>query len=211
MEAQEILERARQPGDPPEGWTVIPIDRKAVRMSILGWAGGAAVGFGLFVWIWLAVHTNISIIHIIIFAVLAFVGIGSLILLAEKVRQLADAERYLIVMTPETFVQQTGNRVVSLPMHEIGHITMRGVFGGDATYTTRDDSDFRAAVVSPMQLLGGRRTQRPRRTPDSLAFVDLRDGTDITVAKDNAFAELPILDQLLRTYVDAARKAHNVT
>jgi hypothetical protein len=211
MEAQEILEHARQPGDLPEGWTVIPLDRKAVRMAVLGWAGGAVVGFGLCVLLWTAVHTAISIFHVIVFAVLGFVGVGSLVLLADKVRQLIDADRFLIVMTPDTFVEQTGNRLVALPMHEIGHITLRGVFGGDTSYATRDERDYRTAVVSPIQLLGGRQTHRRRRTPDSLAFVDLRDGSDITVAKDNAFTELPILDELLRNYVEAARKAHNVT
>jgi len=211
MEAQEILERAHQPGDLPEGWTVIPLDRNAVRMAILGWAGGAVVGFGLFILLWIVVANVIGIIQILFLAALAFIGIGSSILLVEKVRQFVDADRYLIVMTPETFVQQTGNRTITLPMYEIGHITLRGVFGGDATYSTRDERDYRTAIITPGQILGGRQSHRRRRTPDSLAFVDLRDGSDITVAKDNAFTDLPVLDELLRNYVDAARKAHNVT
>ncbi|HKD74723.1 MAG TPA: hypothetical protein VKB76_04480, partial [Ktedonobacterales bacterium] len=97
MEAQEILERAHQPGDLPEGWTVIPLDRNAVRMAILGWAGGAVVGFGLFILLWIVVANVIGIIQILFLAALAFIGIGSSILLVEKVRQFVDADRYLIV------------------------------------------------------------------------------------------------------------------
>lgn len=205
MDPDDILARARQAGDPPEGWTVIPLDRKSVRTATLGWGGSAIVGFGLFAVILGTVYNVIGPIHIIILAVLAFIGVGSLYLMMKKVRQLLDAEHYLVVMTPELFVEQTGRHVISLPMGAIGHITLRGVFGGDASTTVVDERDYRNAVVGFGQLLGGRQNHRPRRTPDSLSFVDTRNDEVIKIAEDNTFTDLPVLEELLRAYVEAAR------
>lgn len=204
MDPEEILAQARQPGEPPEGWTIIPLDRKSVQIAMLGWIGGAIVGLGLFALLLAAVYSVISPIHIVLLAILAFVGFGSLYLAGKKAVQLRDAAHYLVVMTPELFIQQTGKHIITLPWNAIGHITLRGVFGGEAAVTVADERDYRTGVVGFSQMLGGRQNNRPRRSPDSLSFVDLRNDMVIKVAEDNSFTDLPVLEELLRNYVDAA-------
>ena len=204
IDAEQILATARQEGDVPQGWTVIPLHIKTVQRAILNWVGGAIVGLGLFALLFAAVHDILGIISIILLGVLAFVGIGSLYLAIKNVRVLQDKDRQLIVMTPDLYVQQRGARIISVPMDQVSHITLRGVFGGDTAYTTIDERNPQNAVMSFGQMLGGARPRRARRTPDSLAFVDARDASAITVAEDNNFAELPILEELLRNYVESA-------
>ena len=201
---EQILATARQEGDLPQGWTVIPLHVKTVQRAILNWLGGAVVGLALFALLFAAVHDDLGFFSVIALAALAFVGIGSSYLVVKNVLVLRDKERQLIVMTPHLYVQQRGARIISVPMDQIGHITLRGVFGGDASYSTVNEHDPKYAVMGVGQMFGGARSRRPRRTPDSLAFVDMRDESAITVAEDNSFAELPILEELLRNYVDSA-------
>ena len=206
IDAEQILATARQEGDVPQGWTIIPLHIKTVQRAILNWIGGAIVGLGLFALLFAAVHDVLGVVSIIALGAMAFVGIGSLYLALKNVRMLLDKDRQLIVMTPEYYVQQRGDRIVSVPMDQISHITLRGVFGGDASYSTIDERNPNNAVIGFGQMLGGVRPRRPRRTPDSLAFVDTRDDSAITVAEDNSFAELPILEELLRNYVESSRR-----
>lgn len=207
LDAEQILQTARQSEEPPQGWTVIPLDEKTVKRAILNWIGSAIVGVGLFGLLFAAVHDDLTFFPLFLLAVLAFVGGGSLWLVLKNVRLLTDKARQLIVMTPENYVQQRGARIIVVPMSEISHITLRGVFGGDASYSTVDDRDLKNAVMGVGQMFGGgARPRRARRTPDSLAFVDARDDSPVVIAEDNSFAELPVLEELLRTYVDNARR-----
>ena len=207
MDPQAILDQARQSGDPPRGWTVIPLNRPAVLWALAGWLSSAFVGVGLFVWLLAAVWGGVSIFHLFFLALLGFVGVGSLYLAGKKTLQYLNADRYLIVLTPEQFVQQTGSRVTSLAMTDIGHITLRGVFGGDLNHVPYSDRDAGGAVLTMNRMLGGQQGRRTRRTPDSLAFVDMRTDAVIEIAQDNSFTDLPVLEELLRSYVDAIRPA----
>jgi hypothetical protein len=206
MDAETILAKAREPGDPPEYWTIIPLDQAAVRKSAFGWAFAALVGFSLFALLFFSTFAQFNVVIWIVLAVMAFVGLGSTWLLIKKVRQLLDANRHLIVMTPDTYVQQVGSRIVAVPMGSIANITLRGVFGGNADNLARD-----ATVPTYGQMVGrmfgGSQAHRTRRTPDSLAFVDTRTDEIVVVAEDNSFAHLALIEEMLRTYVDAARRA----
>ncbi len=207
MEAQAILDTARAPGDPPDNWTVIPLDRRSVRMSILGWLGGMLLGMGLGALLFFAALPSISLFIWLVLGVLAFVGIGSHWLMAQKTRQLLDAARYIIVMTPDLYVQQTGGRLVAVPMGDITSITLRGVFGGLPHGGARDMAQPPSFGLMINQFFGGSQTHRTRRTPDSLAFVDNRDQSVVVVAEDKSFAELPVIEELLRNYVENALRA----
>lgn len=207
-DADQILQTARQSGEPPRGWTVIPLNRKEVQLSILKWVGASLIGFVLFGLLYAAVSDLLTVIPILVLAMLAFIGLGSLWLVAQKARMLADADRQLIVMTPETYVQQRGSRVIAVPMEEIEKITLRGAVLDESVYR-RHDMAVENAVMTPAQMFGGRQSQRVRRSPDSLAFIDARDDSQVIIAEDNSFTELPILENLLVTYVEAARRAHN--
>lgn len=207
MDAEAILEKARQPGDPPENWTIIPLNRREVRRTLLGWIGGALVGYVLFGLLLAVVYNSLSFIPVALLAILLFVGVGSTILIAKNARMLADADRHVIIMTPDYYVQQRGGTIIMVPMDAIGNITLRGVFGGDASVVQSQDLDVNNAVMSLGRFMGGSAHRRQRRTPDSLAFVDGRTEEVITVADDNSHTDLPVLDELLRNYVEAARRA----
>src|SRR5579875_3911821 len=112
-------------------------------------------------------------------------------------------------MTQDAYVQQRGAQVIGVPMKDIAHITLRGVFGGDASYSQVDERDYRNAVLGVGQIFGGVRPRRARRTPDSLAFIDTRTDEPVIIAEDNSFTDLPVLDELLRTYVENARRRKN--
>ncbi len=210
-QVEQILQTAR--GDAallPQGWTVIPVHRPTVQRQSLGWAGSAALGAVLGIALFATIAPNFNIISLALLGMFAFLTVGSLYLLAKSLRLLLDADHHLIVMTPDLFVQQRGASIVSVPMGEIDHITLRGVFGGDASYTQRNDLNVDNAVMSFSRMIGGSRARRPRRTPDSLAFVDARTDAPITVAEDNSFAALPVIEELLRNYVDNARRARKI-
>ena len=210
-QAEQILQTARETGEnPPEGWTVIPVNRPTVQRQILGWSGSAALGIVLFAWLFVALYPSFNFLTIFILIVLAFLGLGSLWLLVKSLQVLLNADQHLIVMTPDLYVQQRGAAIVSVPMRDIDHITLRGVFGGDAAYTQMNDLDVDNAVMNFSRMLGGSRSRRPRRTPDSLAFVDARSDAPVTIAEDNSFADLPVIEEILRNYVNNARRARNV-
>ncbi|MBA3823356.1 MAG: hypothetical protein H0X24_05530 [Ktedonobacterales bacterium] len=210
-QADQILQTAHQnEAQLPEGWTVIPVNRQTVQRQILGWSGSTLLGLVLGGALLAAIYPTFSIITLALLAVLAFLALGSLWLLIRSARLLMDADRHLIVLTPDLYVQQRGSRIISVPMGEIDHITLRGVFGGDPSYTQNSEVSVDNAVLSVGRMLGGSRTHRARRTPDSLAFVDARTDAPIMVAEDNSFAELPVIEELLRNYVNSARNARKV-
>lgn len=210
-QAAQILQTARLSEEQlPKGWTVIPVNRQTVQRQMLGWAGSALVGMVFGIWILAAIYPNFNIFSIGILGVCAFLAIGSIVLLARALRLLLDIDRHLIVLTPDLYVQQRGALIISVPMREIDHITLRGVFGGDAAYTQRSDLNIENAVMSFGRMFSGNQMRRARRTPDSLAFIDARTDAPITVAEDNSFADLPVIEELLRNYVTSARNARKV-
>jgi hypothetical protein len=207
VDAEEILRAARQ-DELPAGWTVIPLNTTVVQRSILSWIGGTVVGFGLLALLLVALGgLHLSIGTGIVALILVFLGIGSLWLVIKYARLLADREHHLIVMTPDAYVQQRGAEIVAVPMNNVAHVTLRGVFGGDASYSQSvDERDYRNAVMGIGQMFGGSRSRRARRTPDSLAFVDTRNDAPVIIAEDNSFTELPVLEEMLRTYVENAQR-----
>jgi hypothetical protein len=210
-QAAQILQTARLSDEQlPEGWTVIPVNQQTVRKQAWGWAGSALVGAVFGSWILVALYPSFNIFSLGILGVCAFLAIGSIVLLVRALRLLLDANRHLIVLTPELYVQQRGDRIISVPMRSIDHITLRGVFGGDAAYTQRSDLQVENAVMSFGRMFGGNQMRRARRTPDSLAFIDARTDAPITIAEDNSFAELPVIEELLRNYVTSARNARKI-
>ncbi len=209
MDAEEILTIARTATEPPESWTVIPLNQQITRQAAILWTGGSLVGFGLMIWLYIAVANIFSFYSIQFFfmLVLGFIGVGSAFVVVGRVRKLLDADHYLIVLTPEVFVQQRGKTITEVPLRNVANLTLRGVFGGNVAYTQYDERDPRNAAFSLNQMLGGRQTQRARRTPDSLAFIDTRTDSPVIIAEDNSFGELPIIEELIRQYVESMPRA----
>lgn len=210
MEPNEILDTARQSGEPPEGWTVVPLNRDTVRRSILGWALSALLGFVLLGLLIAFVYDIFTILSVptLFMLLFGFLGAGSLYLVVKKARMLLDADRHLIVFTPDRYVQQVGGKTIDVPLNEITHITLRGVFGGTQA-SKLSDQDVTVAAFNMQQFFGGRQLHRQRRTPDSLAFVDERDGSVVVVADDNSYTDLAVLDELLHVYTEGARRVRS--
>lgn len=206
MEPSEILRIALQPGEPPVGWTVIPINRENVRRSIFGWTLASLLGFGLMAVLLSFIFDVFSVFSLpfLFILIMGFLGIGSAYLVVKKIRVLSDADHHLIVLTPDLYVQRTGAKVTAVPLTQVSNVTLRGVFGGSMS-SKLDDTDVKVAAMSANQFFGGRQLHRTRRTPDSLAFVDARDGSIVTVAEDNSFAPLEVLEEYLRQYTDGSR------
>jgi len=192
MEATEILEKARAGGELPNGWVVLPLLRNKVRLGILGWIAGAILGFGFFaLMVPLMIPHNYlfgfisALISTVILGMVLFVGIGSVWQIIVDTRRLLEADKYIIVITPDEFVMQEGENIRHVPLMYVRYITARGFAPPDRTAP-------RGAVVSEMPHSGEnvsglflgrglipsvsnwRERRKAKRTPTMLAFVDSR-------------------------------------
>src|SRR5215471_4833116 len=111
MEATEILEKARAGGELPNGWIVFPLLRNKVKLGILGWFCGVIIGFGCFTVMFpLMIPHNLfygpipALISISLLGMVLFVGIGSIWQIIIDTRRLIEADKHIIVITPDEFV-----------------------------------------------------------------------------------------------------------
>src|SRR5574340_1391136 len=116
-EATEILERAKSEGS-PANWIVLPIQRNKLLTGIFGWAAGIVMGFGLFAFIGsIVIPYNYelgafsAIFTTLVLGAVLFIGVGSLWSMITDIRRLRRAGRYIIVITPDEFVQQEGDKI----------------------------------------------------------------------------------------------------
>ncbi|MBX5450987.1 hypothetical protein [Thermogemmatispora sp.] len=216
MEAAEILTRARAGEEKPDGWIILPLQRGRVILSIIGWLFRAALGLILFAVIFpIMVPENYhsvfgAIASTIILGILLFIGLGSIWCLINDVHRLIRAQDYLIVITPEDFVQQAGDRVVHVPLINVRYVTARGRARPDRTPpTTSQLSQLGSASENMVGFLFGRgMTQSPEerrkamssRAPTSLAFIDTRTNTEVVVTTDTAYGDPFLIAALLKQY-----------
>lgn len=217
MEAAEILATARS-SDAPSTWVILPLQRKQVGLSILGWVMGAILGLSLFVGLFLATWpdnfqhgTGGIIITSLFLALLAFTGIGSLWLLVQDALRLMRADRSIIVITPQVYCKQDGSKIDLVPLEEVGYITTRGSrspgsrsswasYGSSGSSKPAAD-DHVSSGSSARGMLFGRR--RNPRGPTSVAFVDLRNDKKIIVTNDHSYGHPYDLGETLRAFVEA--------
>lgn len=217
MEAAEILSTARSP-NPPSNWVILPLRRNQVGFAILGWALGTIMGLGLFAGLLLATwpenfENGVGGIVVTSFflALLGFAGVGSLWLLVKDTFRLLRADRSMIVITPEVYCKQDGDKIDLVPLEEVGYITTRGAKPPSkrsswATYNTPEpahepeDRQISSALPTGQAFLSFRR--KPRG-PTSVAFVDLRSDKKIMVTNDNSYAHPFELGETLHSYVEA--------
>ena len=216
MNVEEILETARTSTTPPHGWIVLPLSRTKVMLGIAGWLFGILLGLGLFtIAAFATIPSNfqhgagIAIFTLILFAVLLFIGLGSVWMLIQDVLRVMQAQNHLIVITPQDFVKQEGSKIVTVPLTHIRHVTARGTPPPDRTVP-------RGSVVSQVPTMGermgsfflgqaatreGARThRRHRRTPTTLAFVDTRTDDEVVVVTDGAYGDPFMIAALLKQY-----------
>ncbi|HZR41546.1 MAG TPA: hypothetical protein VFB12_15595 [Ktedonobacteraceae bacterium] len=218
MEAVEILSQAKESAGRPSGWVVFPLLRHKVLIGIVGWLFGIVMGLGLLVVIVpVVIPYNYqrgalsSIVTTILLGILIFVTGGSLSLLIADILRLRQADRHLIVITPEDFVKQAGDKITHVPLASVRHVTARGKAPVDRTPpATREEGmrDIPGVGENMMSFILGRRAmpsetklrRKRMRTPTSLAFIDARTDSEVTVVDDEAFGDPYLIAAVLKQY-----------
>ncbi len=216
MNAEEILETARESAEPPHGWVVLPLSRTKVVLGVAGWCFGILLGLGLFTIAAFAVFPSnfqhsvpIAVFTVLLLAVLLFIGLGSIWMLIQDVLRLLHAEKHIIVITPEDFVKQEGNKIITVPLMNIRYVTARGTPPPDRTVP-------KGSMVAQLPTMGERfggfflgqaatregasTHRRRRRTPTTLAFVDTRTDDEVVVVTDGAYGDPFMIAALLKQY-----------
>jgi len=215
MEAAEILERTRTGEETPAGWIVLPLLTRKVAMAVVGWAFGIIIGFGL-----LGLIGSIVIPYnyeqgvfagcftTFLLGITLFIGVGSLWALIADIRRLRQADKYLIVITPEDFVKQQGDKIVHVPLTYVRHVTARGVPPPDRSVNRNALSEIPRAGENMAGFMFGRaffpsgmRQRRKRmRTPTTLAFLDARTDNEVVIATDNSYGDTFEIAAYLKQY-----------
>ncbi|GAC1583703.1 MAG: hypothetical protein NVS4B1_23410 [Ktedonobacteraceae bacterium] len=216
MNAEEILETARTSATPPHGWIVLPLSRPKVVLGIAGWFLGIVLGLGLFtIAAFATIPSNfqhgagVALFTLILLAILLFVGLGSIWMLILDVLRLMQAQKHIIVITPEDFVKQEGSKIVTVPLMNIRYVTARGTPPPDRTVP-------KGPIIAHMPTVGERLSgfflghaatregasthRRRRRTPTTLAFVDTRTDNEVVVVTDGTYGDPFMIAALLKQY-----------
>ena len=224
MEATEILEKARAGGEPPKGWIVLPLLRSKVRLGILGWIAGAIIGFGFFiVMVPLMIPHNYlfgfipALISTVILGMVLFVGIGSVWQIIVDTRRLLEADKHIIVITPDEFVMQDGEDIRHVPLMYIRNVTARGIVPPDRTAPD-------GAVVSNMPHVGEnlsgflfgrgfiptisrwRARRRAKNTPSTLAFIDSRTNSEVIIRDYNLYGDPTKIASLMQDLTSSVQR-----
>lgn len=224
MDADEILAQARgTDGTTPDGWSVFPLLKGKLIWGIVGWVLGSLMGLGLLIAIGPIVipynyqHGVFSIVFTsILLGILAFILIGSLAMLIADVFRLNQPEKHLIVLTKSDFVKREGNKTTLVPLASIRHVTPRGRAPIDRSVSSETTGvrSIQSAGENVISMIFGRgvtestgqQQKRKRvRTPTSLAFIDERTDTEVTIVNDNAYGDPYTIAAVLKQYVQSAR------
>jgi hypothetical protein len=224
MEATEILEKARAGGELPNGWIVLPLLRNKVKLGILGWFCGVIIGFGFFaVMVPLMIPHNFlygpiaALISILLLGMVLFVGIGSIWQIIIDTRRLLEANKHIIILTPDEFVMQDGDEIRHVPLMYVRHITARGIAPPDRTPP-------KGAVVSNMPHVGEnlsgflfgrgfiptvsrwRSRRRAKHTPSTLGFIDSRTDSEVIIRDYNLYGDPSTIATLMKEYATSVRR-----
>lgn len=229
MNSPEILMQARSGSNAPHEWVVLPLLRSKLIWGIVGWVLGVLMGLGLFALLAsIVIPYNYehgafpAIVSTILLGILLFIGLGSAWALLTDIRRLRNIEQHIIVITPDTFVKQEGDKIINVPLMYVRHVTARGAAPLTASYDTSNASSVsgrrsEASMHSTGESMGaffigrgftpsGANWRRKRmRTPTSLAFVDSRDDSEVTVVTDDAYGDPFMIAALLKQYCKAAQ------
>ena len=216
MEAAEILERARESSDEtPPGWLVLPLLKSKLTSGLIGWVVGAIVGFGLFAFIAsVTIPFNFergfftACFATVLMLMTLFIGVGSAISGITDIRRLRHLDKYLIVVTPDDFVKQEGDKIIHVPLMHVRYVTARGAPPPDRSTPKNAMRDVPGAGENVAGFIFGRaffpsgqKLRRKRmRTPTTLAFLDTRTDTEVVVATDNSYGDTFEIAAYLKQY-----------
>ncbi|GCE25867.1 hypothetical protein KDA_13510 [Dictyobacter alpinus] len=222
MDAEEILAQANTGAKLPEGWTTFPLLKGKVIWGIIGWIFGVVMGLGLLVLIVPIVipfnyqrGTFSIVLTTLLLAVLAFILVGSICMGIIDILRLSQSRRHMIVLTRTDFLKADGAKITQVPLANIRHVTPRGRAPIDRNPSS-DEANISNMQGTSENVMGfifgrgvtesGQKQRRKRvRTPTSLAFIDDRTDTEVTVVNDNAFGDPFTIAAVLKQYVASAR------
>ena len=206
---QELVARVRS-GVYPASWYVWPLRRDRVLRGVLGWVLYTLGGFALFVpALFIMIPDNytretwVAGVSTVILALLGMVAFGSLAYIFLDLRRWARADEYLLLMTPDDFVQLSPGKVVHVPMENVANITLKGVRQPGYNFAAHQSV---ATTVLLRRLPRERAEPSPFRAP-LLTFRDTRTNKVVTISKDDAFDDIRALDEILSTFVEEKVKA----
>jgi len=222
MEAAEILDQVRASDEAPHGWIVLPLLRNKVAIAIAGWIIGTIIGLGLFVLMASVMIPNnfkngpaAAIFSAILLGLVLFIGIGSIWAAIGDIGRLRNADKYLIVITPEDFVKQEGKKIIHVPLMYVRHVTARGAPPPDRSVSRegamgeipRASDNFVGFFLGRGFIPSVSRQRRKRmRTPTTLAFLDTRTNTEVVVATDASFGDPFMIAALLKQYASSVQQ-----
>ncbi len=226
MDAEEILAKTTLNGELPEGWITFPLLKGKVLWGLIGWVLGALMGLGLLALIIpIVIPSNyqsgiFSIISTtILLGILLFIFIGSLCMLITDIRRLLQSDQHVIVLTNTDFVKREGSKIIQVPLTEIRHVTPRGrapidrtIPEGGALRTVpgMGESMFGLVFGRGMMEEGQRHRRKRMRTPTSLAFMDGRTDTEVTVVNDDVYGDPFTLASVIEQYIISAKASYGI-
>src|SRR5260370_1315288 len=111
-----------------------------------------------------------AIFTTVLLALFLFVGVGSVWALVSDVLRLVRADKHLIVITPEAFVKQEGEKIIHVPLMYVRNVTARGAPPPDRSAKNPDNTPTPNLGENVISLFAGRgmtssgtRWQRRRR------------------------------------------------
>jgi hypothetical protein len=150
-----------------------------------------------------------AVVSTFFLGVFLFVGFGSLWALGVDVARLSQADKHIIVLTPEDFLKQEGEKIVHVPLTYVRNVTARGRAPAHTSATLSEapplpsvGENLTGFIVGRGFTASGMRWRRKRmRTPTSLAFIDTRDDSEVTVVTDEAYGDPFMIAALMKQYV----------
>ena len=222
MDAEEIFAQANTSAELPDGWYAFPLQKGKVISGIVGWIFGIIMGSVLLALIAPIVipfnyqrGTFSIILTTILLGILVFILIGSFYMFVIDCLRLRQARQHVIVLTKTDFVKREGAKITQVPLENIRHVTARGRAPIDRNPSA--DENGVGGIQGPAEnIMGfifgrgvtesGQKQRRKRvRTPSSLAFIDDRTDTEVTVVNDNAFGDPFMIAAVLKQHVAAVR------
>lgn len=206
MEPVQILAQVNTEEGVPSNWIVFPLQRQNVLVGIVGWVFGTFAGGLMFFFMApIMIPHNYqqsafsAILSTIILGVVLFVGLGSLWAMISDIIRVREADKHVIIITPEEFVKQEGKKILHVPLEYVKHVTARGAPPVDRNAPSADDMRPGSVSEGIGSLFLGRRVasggrqgifgRRRVRTPTTVAFIDSRTDTEVIVVTDKAYGE----------------------
>jgi hypothetical protein len=225
MESVQILAQVNTGGGVPSDWLVFTLLRQKVIVGILGWIFGALAGGLLFAFmapIMIPHNYQIGVVSAVIttliLGMVLYVCLGSIWALITDILRLRNAEKHVIIITPDDFVKQEGKKIIHVPLEYVKYVTARGAPPVDrSTATAREDAKAGGVGENIGSLLFGRRVaesgrrglvgRKRMRTPTTLAFIDSRTDREVIVVTDKSYGDPHYIAAHLKQY--AAAKVQN--